>query len=1187
MKKIISIILLLTTLPTYFYGLHLQSVGIDTIKESVLPSSTSQIKFFIGENSLQKKNLLDALQMEYRSMLDKEKQLAEALDKLMHSLKNDIDVTKSDLADSHNTSHDFLSKKLDLLNKKYQFLPEIRDVRQQIAETIKFHIEYLDKYFKSIDDESSIEEKSLYAFSDLQKLTHQIMLEKEKVSRLHTKKENEESVIARTEGIVTIKDKEIKSLIEVIESFKKSTSDSKNHLNLFDLEKETLLQERDFASLKIESYLKTIDFLDSQMFVMTNKVSKLEVDLINIRSRMKVDMHDVLQYQKENKDVKKDLQALKADLMKKRTDLTLQKTYKQQELEKIADRYKYSLSNVRQIEEWEFTINSISEGFVAFSVALEQVNIIGLEQQVENVKIELLKLDSKITHAQVLEDSVQSLYSITQAKFSDSDQLDKERIKYKDLKNSIEDTIKLYQNRMEEIHDFIKNQYKKLHNIKKDQKEFKSYKSEDVAANQRKHNEGLAFLSKASKAVEVQGDLSLKISEQYSSLIEEKEESLNLVNFILQELDLIGVWHRSNRAVTIDGFTQIIPNLITFAQNVYSILMEYIVHTTIVNDIYNLATNSFTDLFFYLLMFIFLYFIYLSLQTILPALFNGFMLIDSEKQGVFVLSRILAVICGFLQQSLAVLFVWFLLFAYIYMYQLSIAFTLIFYGFSIFFLTYMSRVFLFYLVKFNRSIDYVLLGQSFEERFIWIFSFFSASTITILFFRKMFMLVMLYQKSEFPIILLRLYHVVIFISVVFSIEKEELLNLIPKNNVYLDTLNNLIDSYYYLLSLFCVMILILSDPYLGGYGHLIWYVILNSTMSIILFALIYLMHMSIKMILSWMFFKDRGEFGLKERFEYAKASYAISIVSLSIISFGFLALLMAHLWGYTILYAQIEKFLSYPAFTYYGGATGTKIEYLRVAGCIRLVISVFMGYLFAFLWKRYILQKVFEIQYVDPGIQDTIITISRYLIIVITILIGFVREGLGSVALWVLGFGLLTFGWSFKDFLADIVAYFFILVQRLIKVGDYIKLDKDIIGVVKKITPRAVILRTKNSVTIIVPNSIILKRSLSNWNYTRGYIAFPDIIFTVPFHTDPVRVKEMLSEVLQDHSDVLKLPEPIIRLDDLSDHGYKFMVRGFISSGNTLNQWGIASDIRLLIAAALSKEGMQIAEPVLRIKNEN
>jgi small-conductance mechanosensitive channel len=158
------------------------------------------------------------------------------------------------------------------------------------------------------------------------------------------------------------------------------------------------------------------------------------------------------------------------------------------------------------------------------------------------------------------------------------------------------------------------------------------------------------------------------------------------------------------------------------------------------------------------------------------------------------------------------------------------------------------------------------------------------------------------------------------------------------------------------------------------------------------------------------------------------------------------------------------------------------------------------------------------------------------------------------------------------------------LVQRPIKVGDYIKIDAEIMGVVKKISPRAVILRLKNSVTIVVPNSIILKTALFNWNHTRGYIAFDDIIFSVPFSVDPAEVKNILYQAVLANPDVLRVPEPVIRLDDFSERGYTFMVRGYISSGNTMNQWMIASDVRILIVSALRTKGIEVAQPVLSVK---
>jgi hypothetical protein len=146
-------------------------------------------------------------------------------------------------------------------------------------------------------------------------------------------------------------------------------------------------------------------------------------------------------------------------------------------------------------------------------------------------------------------------------------------------------------------------------------------------------------------------------------------------------LDLIGVWHRSNRAVTLDGIKQIIPNLITFAQNVYGVITDYIINFHPLKDLYEFITTSASQLLAYILFAIFLYIIFLCLQAILPALYSGLMLIPSDMQGLFLLSKVFAVMLGFLQQSLGSIFCWVLIFSYLNVYQFSIAFTLIFYGY--------------------------------------------------------------------------------------------------------------------------------------------------------------------------------------------------------------------------------------------------------------------------------------------------------------------------------------------------------------------------------------------------------------------------------------------------------------------------------------------------------------------------
>jgi small-conductance mechanosensitive channel len=213
-------------------------------------------------------------------------------------------------------------------------------------------------------------------------------------------------------------------------------------------------------------------------------------------------------------------------------------------------------------------------------------------------------------------------------------------------------------------------------------------------------------------------------------------------------------------------------------------------------------------------------------------------------------------------------------------------------------------------------------------------------------------------------------------------------------------------------------------------------------------------------------------------------------------------------------------------------------------------------------------------------VQNTIVSITEYLIVIAATLLGFYKAGLGSLVGILIGALILSIGWVIKEPLSDFIAYFILLVQRPIKVGDYVKMDDDIKGVVRKITPRAVVIRKNNSHMVVVPNATVISRPVYNWNYVRNFIAFDDILVPIAFKEDPTRVKELLFSVVSANPNILKNPKPVIRLEEFRDYGYIFLVRGFLSSDLTLEQWEIASDVRLAIMKILRENNVEIASPV-------
>ena len=1179
-----TIVLFLIIFSHALGAMQISPVDLESVKKDVLATTSGgkTVRFFLGEDMAHKEKMLQALKTEYEEVSETTKRLLEQLAQDIEHVQQVIEATKKD-SEVHQQD-DFYIKKLALLNREYQTLLDTKEIKQQIIEDMKKHIDYLEKYIKSADHADASESlQSVYTFSQLQDLTKKIALDEELLHELYEIKENDSNNLTRNQLYSATKEKELHALDGSLEEIKHTPGDIKRKTSLLDLEKEVLVKEKELEALRMQELSCQIEYVDSKIYVIQDRIKNSRKHLMEMRSRIVVEKSDVLSYDTNTQEIKKEAQNKKTDFIKERTELMTQKNQLYAELEKLSKRFNVDVTNLKNFEQWDIVNQSLSQDYAQYALALAALQVDAVEKKVECVRAEILVEDAKVFYAELLLTSVKTLYAITQSHLQDATQIDKELLYYKEVKQSLLSSVKVYKEKIAQAHHAIKQKHKVIANINRHHDHLHSYQKVRSGFDHKKYEESVENIEAALHKIEEENESLLKLSELYTSYIDLKEESLIVANFIIQELGLIGVWHRSNRAVTLEGIANLIPDFIMFLHNMRGIIGNFFFELGHKNILVQLMLIPFKKIMWTFVMLLIFLLVFAGLLGALPFLYDTVLnLGDFQRPFLNSLQRFIVCLLGFIKDYFLYVYVWTTLLFITMHYEMPVALVLIFYAISMVFLMYMSRVLLRYFLQTNSTYNFCFLSRQYQERFSWIYSLFMTSTIGILFFRSMFMKVMIYQQSEFPTILLRLYHMVIIVSLIFSVDKHELLQLFSEKHKISQMVKAYVDRYFYLLLLFILVMLIMSDPYLGGYGTLVWYIIWNVLVSLLVVAMMYGIHGFVKRYSSLLFFKEDDELGgSKERFDYAKTWYAIFVV-LAFMSFVlFTGLLVAKIWGYGITRVQIHTFFDYQLFGI--DREGGKQEYLRVINLLRIIAISFSGFIISYVFRKYVLQKIFDIQYVDSGVQDTITTLSRYIIIIAMILGAFAKENLGFLVTYVLGIALLTFGWSFKDMFTDFVAYFFILVQRPIKEGDFIRIDDQTNGVVRKIGPRAVILRKKNVHTIVVPNSVILKSAVSNWNYTKSFTGCDDILFSIPFDADIEVARRVLIKMIDENPDVLKVPQPIVRLEEFSDKGYVILIRVFISSSNTLRQWTIASDVRVGAVKALAQEHIRVAAPVVSV----
>lgn len=183
---------------------------------------------------------------------------------------------------------------------------------------------------------------------------------------------------------------------------------------------------------------------------------------------------------------------------------------------------------------------------------------------------------------------------------------------------------------------------------------------------------------------------------------------------------------------------------------------------------------------------------------------------------------------------------------------------------------------------------------------------------------------------------------------------------------------------------------------------------------------------------------------------------------------------------------------------------------------------------------------------VDPGLKAVAGSLARFIFIFIGFIIILQTAGVDLSALTVvagtLGLGI-SFG--FQSLVTNVVSGIIIIMERPFKVGDRIEFDGTI-GNVMMIGPRSTTIVTNDNVSIIVPNSELIKGKVTNWSSNESD-AQHCVRFTFPVPADskvvPEDVFRILMAIALENPGVLKEPKPEVILQDLAEKSNNYLLR--------------------------------------------
>jgi hypothetical protein len=214
----------------------------------------------------------------------------------------------------------------------------------------------------------------------------------------------------------------------------------------------------------------------------------------------------------------------------------------------------------------------------------------------------------------------------------------------------------------------------------------------------------------------------------------------------------------------------------------------------------------------------------------------------------------------------------------------------------------------------------------------------------------------------------------------------------------------------------------------------------------------------------------------------------------------------------------------------------------------------------------------------EEDTQVAIASILNYIGFAIALVAGLLIAGFNFTGLAIVAGALsVGIGLGLQSIVNNFVSGLILLIEKPLKPGDRINVD-GVEGIVKKIRVRSTQILTPAREDIIVPNSDLVTRRVTNYMYTDKYLS---IFCQIPvgYNSDVKLVSDLLLQAANNHDDVIKTGrnKPNVLLKSFGDYGLNFQLWCLIRDANKKSS--VQSDLNYAILELFKTHNIEIPIP--------
>lgn len=249
---------------------------------------------------------------------------------------------------------------------------------------------------------------------------------------------------------------------------------------------------------------------------------------------------------------------------------------------------------------------------------------------------------------------------------------------------------------------------------------------------------------------------------------------------------------------------------------------------------------------------------------------------------------------------------------------------------------------------------------------------------------------------------------------------------------------------------------------------------------------------------------------------------------------------------------------------------------ISLSSIVQLVLALLIVFFLTRTFKNILKRRVLVRLGIDEGNREAIATIISYSFGTLGLIVVLQTTGFNVASLAVLAGGLgVGIGLGLQDATKNFVSGLTLLLERKLKVGDFVQLDT-LSGYIKEVSIRSTLIRTRDGAYVVVPNNKMAENQVINWSYD-GFKSRIKIPVGVAYGSDPVVVTEVLLKSAYMEKSVFHEPTPEVIFIGFMDSCLAFELWVWVNRID--RDFQIKSSLNFIIEYNLRQHGITIPFP--------